>query len=292
MNQYHNCINYLLSKKTNLIPHGDKTFFDHMVGVYNFLRKINQPNDVCFAGLFHSIYGNEFFDAELNPSREEIKNIIGPEAESLVFKFNNTSREELWNSDNVKIKNILLANKLDIDPLFNIYNYVFDEKNIDTLYGVFRDVKPWRFTGAGSNINSRKFNYELNKKDKTDKILFNAATNILKKENLFDFVKLKRAYASGYLYGTIHDFHTDDTANDYNEIFTVMFYLNKIWALEYAGETVFLNKQRNDIQYSISPGPGKAVIFDGFISHAAREISRSCMELRMVATFKYGLKNV
>ena len=47
-----------------------------------------------------------------------------------------------------------------------------------------------------------------------------------------------------------------------------------------------------EIENAVIPKPGRAVIFDGFITHAAREISRSCIELRMVATLKYERQNV
>ena len=144
-------------------------------------------------------------------------------------------------------------------PLFKIHDNLFNEQEIDALYGSFRDEKPWTFTGAAKDISGpRKFKNPLEKED---------------------------------VYGTMHDFH-EDGANDYNQIYTVMFYLNKIWALIYAGETVFLNKEKTEIENAVIPKPGRAVIFDGFITHAAREISRSCIELRMVATLKYQRKNV
>lgn len=70
---------------------------------------------------------------------------------------------------------------------------------------------------------------------------------------------------------------------------TVMFYLNKVWDVSYGGETIFINNS-GDITNSVIPKPGRVVIFDGSIPHAAREVSRTCIELRMVATFKYGNK--
>ena len=145
-------------------------------------------------------------------------------------------------------------------PLFKIHDNLFNEQEIDALYGSFRDEKSWTFTGAAKDISGpRKFKNPLEKEDEVNKILFKTA---------------------------------DDGANDYNQIYTVMFYLNKIWALIYAGETVFLNKEKTEIENAVIPKPGRAVIFDGFITHAAREISRSCIELRMVATLKYQRKNV
>ena len=177
-------------------------------------------------------------------------------------------------------------------PLFKIHDNLFNEKEIDTLYGSFRDEKPWTFTGAANDLSGpRKFRNPLEKEDEINKILYKTADDILKKENLFDSVKLVNSYASSYVYGTLHDFH-EDGATDYNQIYTVMFYLNKIWVLPYAGETVFLNKDKTEIENAVIPKPGRAVIFDGFITHAAREISRSCIELRMVATLKYKRKYV
>ena len=177
-------------------------------------------------------------------------------------------------------------------PLFKVHDNLFGPSLIDTLYGSFRDNKPWRFIGGGApDLNHRKFNYILNKEDEIDNILFKKADDIIKKENLFDSVELVSSYASGYLYGTLHDFHTD-AAVQYDEVYTVMFYLNKIWQIPYAGETVFLNADNTEIEQAIIPKPGRALLFDGFITHGAREISRSCIELRMVATLKYRRKNV
>tara|TARA_R100001591_G_scaffold55834_1_gene65640 strand:- start:2726 stop:3607 length:882 start_codon:yes stop_codon:yes gene_type:complete len=293
MNKYHKSINYLLDLNTQNIPHSGKNFFDHCVNVYNILNNCKFDEDVCFAGLFHSIYGNDIFTTgkQLNVSREDIKSIIGERAESLVNKFNTVPREKLWQDDDQDIKNILVANELDNKPLFEIFDNVFDDKTIDLLYAVFRDQKRWLFGGHGVDPNNRKLNAILSNKNKIDNILFDCANKIIKQNNLDNFVTYKRAYASGYLHGTIHDLHTDDGADQYNKVFTIMFYLNKVWNITYAGETVFLHN--NEMITSVLPKAGRAVLFDGSIPHLARDPSRICSELRMVATFKYKVgKNV
>ena len=61
--------------------------------------------------------------------------------------------------------------------------------------------------------------------------------------------------------------------------------------MSYAGETIYTNPERTEIISSVIPKPGRGVLFNGFIPHCAREVSRTCVELRMVATFKYR-KNV
>lgn len=181
------------------------------------------------------------------------------------------------------------------DTLFKLYDNLFDEKTIDTLYGSYRDYKPWKFIGVADEETEnqwRKFSYVLDPKDEIDKILYEKADEIIEQNNLSSSVERGRAYASGSVYGTINPIHTDDTAENYNEIVTIMFYLNKIWAMGHAGETIFLTKDWNEIWKSVIPKPGRAVLFDGFLPHGAREISRACVELRMVATIRYERKNV
>jgi predicted nucleotidyltransferase len=179
------------------------------------------------------------------------------------------------------------------DTLFKIYDNIFDPKTIDTLYGSFRDYKPWNFIGHATEETEyqwRKFSYILNPEDKIDSILYRKADEIINRNNLSASVERGRAYASGSVYGTINPIHTDDTSENYNEIITVMFYLNKTWSMNHAGETIFLSKDENEIWKAIIPKPGRAVLFDGFVPHGAREISRTCVELRMVATIRYRKK--
>ena len=53
-------------------------------------------------------------------------------------------------------------------PFFKIHDNLFGPSLIDTLYGSFRDEKPWKFIGGGGpNLNHRKFQYVLNKKMKS-----------------------------------------------------------------------------------------------------------------------------
>lgn len=289
--KYHKCINFLLSIGAQNIPHSGKTFLNHCINVYNFLRKGKCSDDICYAGLLHSIYGNDIFDVDFKIERKTIKDLIGDEAELIVYHFNNTPRDELWKEKNSKILPILVANQLDNNFLFEIIENVFDDLIIDKLYAHYRDFRSWNFTGAGLNNNHRKLNIELKKSNKIDKILFDKADEIIEQNNLKEFVTLKRAYASGYTHGTIHDLHCDDGAQSFNEIFTVMFYLNKEWNVNFAGETVFYYSQIEKID-AILPRPGRAVLFDGAVPHLARDPSRLCPELRMIATFKYKVGNI
>ena len=43
------------------IRHTEKTYLDHLVAVYKGLESWGFAQEVCAAGMFHSIYGTEMF---------------------------------------------------------------------------------------------------------------------------------------------------------------------------------------------------------------------------------------
>jgi hypothetical protein len=71
------------------LKHSGKTFFEHLYRVSLILEQLDQTKEVCTAGLYHSVYGTEHYqyDGSENVKREEIKELIGEYAESLVYEF-------------------------------------------------------------------------------------------------------------------------------------------------------------------------------------------------------------
>ena len=282
MNKYINCINYLISKKTNDVPHYNKNLFQHLVNIYNKLRSWDCNEDICYAGLFHSIYGNEIFSVKTETDRQVIEKLIGKKAESLVYLYN---KDRYQNKD---LKIISLANELDHYYIYTIDNY-FDNEDILKNYLYFRDLVPWKFIGSGKDITKwRKFKYDLKFNNDVEKNLKKNTENILKNLKYFELLKLERVYASANPYGTVHESHKDYKENTKGGI-TVMYYLNNNWDLSLAGETVFYDNNSFDIQKSVIPKPGRVVIFDGLIEHCARDTTRNSNDLRMVLTFKYKI---
>ncbi|MDP9651471.1 2OG-Fe(II) oxygenase [Paraburkholderia caledonica] len=100
---------------------------------------------------------------------------------------------------------------------------------------------------------------------------------------------LVRCYANAHTYGVEGYPHFDSRTRDN---FTTIVYVNRNWAAEWAGETVFLNDS-GDIIYSILPKPARIVTFPGDLLHCARAVSRSCPTARMTLIFKTksGAKN-
>jgi Rps23 Pro-64 3,4-dihydroxylase Tpa1-like proline 4-hydroxylase len=77
------------------IPHGNSTLINHSLGVFNILKELGAPEEICLAGLYHSIYGNEYFNANVQVTRDQIRELIGLHAETLVYAFNTiTNRDE------------------------------------------------------------------------------------------------------------------------------------------------------------------------------------------------------
>lgn len=78
-------INFL-KKITFGINHSKTTLFNHLYNTYKILKSHGADEDTCLAGLYHSVYGTEFYD-RLQLSRDQVKSIIGVEAEKIVYDF-------------------------------------------------------------------------------------------------------------------------------------------------------------------------------------------------------------
>ena len=71
------------------IPHlrEEDSLLSHSIRVAGLLYNYGRSMDEVKAGLFHSIYGNEFQRYKIDVSREEIKTIIGERSEHIVNLF-------------------------------------------------------------------------------------------------------------------------------------------------------------------------------------------------------------
>jgi hypothetical protein len=78
---------FLVSLGTDKVPHTNEVFLAHLIGVYHDLKGWECDEDVCRAGMFHSIYGTEKFQAFSLPveRRAEVRALIGQRAERLAY---------------------------------------------------------------------------------------------------------------------------------------------------------------------------------------------------------------
>jgi hypothetical protein len=69
------------------VPHTKTTYLAHVVGVYRDMQSGGCTEEVCRAGMFHSIYGTERFQRFALPlaRRADVRALIGERAERLAY---------------------------------------------------------------------------------------------------------------------------------------------------------------------------------------------------------------
>jgi hypothetical protein len=78
---------FLLDKGVEQVAHSGKSYLAHVVALYRMLEALGFSEDVCRAGMFHSIYGTERFQGFKLPleARAEVRALIGERAEQLAY---------------------------------------------------------------------------------------------------------------------------------------------------------------------------------------------------------------
>ena len=99
-----------------------------------------------------------------------------------------------------------------------------------------------------------------------------------------------RVYANSHTYGVEGYVHVDN--NDPDNYFTTVYYAHPTWDRNWAGETVFYRRDRDEIIAAVYPKPGRVITFRGDIPHAARGVSRECAELRVSIVIKSHRKDL
>ncbi len=78
---------FLVEMGIEEVPHTHKSYLAHLIAVHRFLERHGCPEEVCRAGMFHSIYGTEKFQGFTLPllRRGEVRALIGDRAEYLAY---------------------------------------------------------------------------------------------------------------------------------------------------------------------------------------------------------------
>jgi hypothetical protein len=88
--QLKNRLRFLRKVSTDQIPHPSKVgLFDHLLGTRRLLVEWEARPALCDAGLFHAVYGTEYYELKAISlsMRDEVRQLIGDEAESLAWLF-------------------------------------------------------------------------------------------------------------------------------------------------------------------------------------------------------------
>ena len=86
-NEFKQMTDFLLGIGIEQVPHTRKSYLAHLIAVFRDLESLGCPQDVCRAGMFHSIYGTEKFQGFTLPldRRDEVRALIGDRAEYLAY---------------------------------------------------------------------------------------------------------------------------------------------------------------------------------------------------------------
>lgn len=78
---------FLLELGSEKVRHTEKTYLAHLIGVYRDMESDGCTEELCQAGMFHSIYGTERFQRFALPlqRRADVRALIGERAERLAY---------------------------------------------------------------------------------------------------------------------------------------------------------------------------------------------------------------
>jgi hypothetical protein len=79
--------NYLVGLGVEQIGHTGKSYLAHLIGVYRLMEARGCSEELCAAGMFHSVYGTELFQRFklALERRPEVRALIGERAERLAY---------------------------------------------------------------------------------------------------------------------------------------------------------------------------------------------------------------
>jgi len=108
-----NRLSFLRKANTEQMPHSERGLFDHLLGTRRLLVEWEARPALCDAGLFHSVYSTERYELKARPlsMRDEVRQLIGDEAESLVWLFcvmrRNTLKQNLHRDGDLSVQHRL-----------------------------------------------------------------------------------------------------------------------------------------------------------------------------------------
>src|SRR5437868_2498236 len=86
-NDYKRLTDFLTGLGIATVAHTEKTYLAHLVSLYRLMQSRGFTEEVCRAGMFHSIYGTEKFQGfKLSVDRRpDVRALVGERAERLAY---------------------------------------------------------------------------------------------------------------------------------------------------------------------------------------------------------------
>jgi|TARA_B110000285_G_C14780253_1_gene448161 hypothetical protein len=110
---------------------GNRNLLHHLVGVSVLLSERGCSDDLCKAGLFHSIYGTIIFKPKMVSleDRDKIKDLIGVWAETLVYEFSMLPKDRIGAIKKLDVGDPLRIDLLDLVHANSDEQRIWKEKN-------------------------------------------------------------------------------------------------------------------------------------------------------------------
>lgn len=306
------------------VEHGDKTFYDHCYGVYKILKTMNCSQEVCNAGLFHSIYGTESFNTNIEISKQQVIDIIGDKSEKLVTMFCNLKNRydsllsNTYNLDNNTLLNLLYIEYANLKEqelrindnnlkamCENINNKIHELTNSSARYFVAeKEIRVYDNLIDNNTIEwlngfCLASNYTPDHKSNNLNTLLDS--RFVCNLNEYDFKNAKldiicnnlsRDFNEKIHVGNAYINHyplmasVSQHCDTSNEgTITVLIFCNKFWDKQWGGEIVFYNDHGND-HTMFDYVPGRIIAFDGRISHKVLPLNRNAQADRYTMAIK------
>lgn len=126
-----------ISLHTKNIEHSGDTLFNHFYNTFSILKHLNRTEDVCIAGMLHSIYGTDYFNPEILVKSEQIEKMVGQYSENLISIFCSPNRDDL-----IKNNSLNLPKNVQLDLLYILYaNLIEQSKRIVISQNEFANIK-------------------------------------------------------------------------------------------------------------------------------------------------------
>ena len=112
----------LLAFGAGSFPHYAGSLAEHLQRTERILRAWGSREELCLAGLYHSVYGTEGINGALVPldARSDVVRIIGAEAEAIVYRFSACARNvfhlRIGSVDELRFADRFTGDEYAIDP--------------------------------------------------------------------------------------------------------------------------------------------------------------------------------
>lgn len=321
MKSEQDCIEFLI-KNCLGVEHGRDYYISHCLGVYTFLKQLSAPTEVCLAGLFHSIYGNEFFDPNLNLTRELVKEYIGERSEDLSYTFCNLENRDIailkntnnfderkrkdllfinyanlvdqsWSISDTVLDNLILEyqtalssdNQINIgatNKSIEIYDDLINNSDLDWLHTFCLNAS-YKCEHSSSPLGHEK-DSRFSSRMNIDEVKSSGVFQIVKRisESLGQTLYIGNCYINHYQLMTSTARHTDSS---FQNTFTILIFCNKYWEESWGGE-LKMYEENSKIHKVIDYFPGRVILFDSRIEHKVLPLTHSAKKDRFTIAVK------